>query len=53
MKQLTAYNIGFALQIFAVIVLFGYPASLSTNGKKDLNTVKINLIIKKNQPQKQ
>jgi hypothetical protein len=38
---------GFALQVFAVILLFGYPGCSSINGQKELNTAKTGLVIKK------
>ena len=47
MKRLTVYNLGFALQIFAVILLFGYPGSASIKGQQELKTDKTGLIIKK------
>lgn len=38
---------GFALQIFAVILLFGYPGCSSINGQKELDTAKSGMIIEK------
>lgn len=47
MKRLTSYNLGFALQVFAVILLFGYPGCSSIIGQKELNNEKTSLTIKK------
>lgn len=40
MKLLTNNNLGFALQIFAVMLLFGYPGCSSNKEPKEFNTGK-------------
>lgn len=43
MKRLDSLNVGFALQIFAVILLFGYPGCSSKNNQNDLKTTGANM----------
>lgn len=50
MKRFTTYNLGFALQIFAVIMLFGYPGCSSIKGREELSTDKKGLRTEKKLP---
>ncbi len=47
MKRLTNNNLGFALQIFAVILLFGYPGCASNKEPKQFHTGKTALTTEK------
>lgn len=47
MKRFTTINLGFILQIFAVILLFGYPGCSSIKGKQELKKDKTGLLTKK------